>query len=90
MTLYDYKRARNLRGESFYALLMAAFAEADTFNYWKLRDAFPEIADEVRERYDAPAGLLVGERDGDLGIKRTTEGLCDAGGKLIRPVPMED
>lgn len=85
MTIYDYTRARELRGEPFYALLMAAVAEADSFNYEKLRAVFPEIVAEVQERYEAPGGLLVGERSIGLGFTRTTEGLCDDYGNLIRP-----
>lgn len=84
MSLYDYKASQELSGKPFYALLMAAFREADGFNFEKLQQAFPEVYAELQARYDAPAGLLIGERDIGLGFTRTAEGLCDDDGVLMR------
>jgi len=65
MSLYDYKQSLVIKGEgySFYALIMAAMRQADSFNLENLAFAFPETLKELRERYNAPAGLLQGESE---------------------------
>jgi hypothetical protein len=84
MSLFDYKRSKEIGHYPFYALLMAAFREADSYNFEKLCEAFPEVHVEMQMRYDAPGGLLVGERDIGLGFTRTAAGLEDDYGNLIR------
>ncbi len=64
MSLYDYLASQKVlsRHYPFYALLMALMSQADTDNAFKLRMMFPEVWDELQERYDAPDGLLEGEK----------------------------
>lgn len=63
MTLFEYRAYREIKAQSrpFYALIMAAMESADSFNAVKLRDAWPEVWDELQARYDARGGLLPGE-----------------------------
>lgn len=64
MSLYDYEYARHiiLEDPPFHALIMAAMYKADNMNAEKLRTAFPSIWGELQQRYNAPRGLLPGER----------------------------
>lgn len=60
--LKEYRRSRVLSiDEGFYALLMAAMRCADSTNAALLREAFPEVWDELQARYWEPGGLLEGE-----------------------------
>ena len=63
MSLYDYKASQQIAAEDypFYALIMAAMRQADTGNVELLREAFPEIWEELFARYHAPGGVLPGE-----------------------------
>lgn len=66
MSLRDYEISREIErkadwGEDFYALVMVLMRNADTSNQEKLRAAWPDVWAELQERYNAPAGLLVGE-----------------------------
>ena len=63
MSLYDYRRAREIAAEDypFYALIMAAMRQADTDNAEKLKAAWPEVYAELEQRYWAPGGLLPDE-----------------------------
>jgi len=60
MSLYDYKTSLEISKEEppFAALIMAAGRKADSNNLEKLYDAFPEIVNELRLRYEAPGGIL--------------------------------
>jgi len=60
VSLYDYKASLEIgKGQPpFYALVMAAMRQADTFNLELLADAFPATLEELRERYNAPGGVL--------------------------------
>lgn len=60
MSMFDYKYSQSLSVDNppFYALIMAAMRQADSANMVKLELAFPDIADELRRRYDAPGGIL--------------------------------
>jgi len=60
MSLYDYERSKAIsaQNEPFYALIMATMRQADTDNLAKLKNAFPEIWEELAIRYNRPAGLL--------------------------------
>lgn len=90
MSLRNYELSKDIEhiydlGEDFYAFIMAAMRNADTPNLVKLKEAWPDVYEELRERYNAPRGLLVGERDAD-GWSRTEEGLFDPDDKLVRAV----
>jgi len=63
MSLYDYQVSLELSKihPSFDALIMAAMRKADTNNAQLLVAAFPEIWDELSERYWSPKGLIAGE-----------------------------
>lgn len=63
MSRYDYEAARRIVADDppFYALVMAAMQRADTFNALKLRHAFPEVWNEVDQRYNAPGAVLPGD-----------------------------
>lgn len=65
MSLYDYEQSRKLFESDvpFYALVMAAMRRADTDNIERLRTAFPELWHELNARYNAPGGVLDGERE---------------------------
>lgn len=60
MSLHEYEAAKHLvgYGTSFHALLMAAMQQADTTNAAELRAAWPDVADELDARYNAPGGRL--------------------------------
>lgn len=64
MSRFDYQASRELEAQDppFYALIMAAMRRADTDNKRLLDAAFPDTAAELQARYDAPGGLLPGER----------------------------
>jgi hypothetical protein len=58
--LYDYEVGRIISGHDypFYALIQAAMRKADRTDHAKLAYAFPEVAEELQARYDAPGGVL--------------------------------
>jgi hypothetical protein len=60
MTRYDFDTSRALAAADvpFEALIMAALRRADSSNAATLRAAFPVLAAETQERYDAPGGIL--------------------------------
>lgn len=60
MSLYDYQVSQDIDRHDlpFYALSMAAMRKADTNNWEKLRDAWPEVWHELDARYHAPGGAL--------------------------------
>jgi hypothetical protein len=64
VSLFDYRASREISDSDppFYALIMAAMRKADTANMARLRAAFPDVYDEFEARYNAPAGVLPGER----------------------------
>ena len=64
MSLYDYRESQEIDAKDFgfYALIMAAMRKADTDNTFLLRSAFPETFEELQARYNAPGGLLPGEK----------------------------
>jgi len=63
MSLYDYRQSEKLSiiDPSFAALIMAAMRKADSDNTEKLKMCWPEIYQELFNRYRAPGGLLEGE-----------------------------
>lgn len=63
MSLYEYNESQAIAKQdvSFYGLVMAAMRKADDENLVKLKTCWPEVWDDLRQRYDAPGGLLPGE-----------------------------
>lgn len=62
--LHAYRVSQELgKGDPpFSAFIFAAMRKADSANAAKLRSVFPELWSEMQARYDAPGGLLDGER----------------------------
>ena len=71
MSLYDYEASKRITAEgwSFYAIIMAAMRHADSTNTELLKFAWPHVYAELRERYNAPGGLL--ETDQGYGEDKT-------------------
>lgn len=67
MTVHDYQHARGIESAapSLRSLLMAAMLRATDTDEAILRSHFRDVYDELRVRFDAPRGLLAGEKDGD-------------------------
>ena len=65
MSLFDYKASIEIEAEGypFYALVMACMRQADSTNIVRLRDAFPSVYHELFARYNAPGGVLQGEKE---------------------------
>lgn len=63
MSLYDYIKSQEIAADDhpFYAILMAAMRQADTINTAKLKGVWPEVWNELQERYNAPHGILYTE-----------------------------
>lgn len=55
---YDVSRVLSQADYPFYALVMAAYRQADTTNAAKLRAAWPDVVDELDARYNAPGGVI--------------------------------
>ena len=57
---YDYMKGRELEAEDtpFYALIQAAMRRADTTNLEMLKGCWPEVWEELQERYNTPGGYL--------------------------------
>jgi hypothetical protein len=64
MTLHDYELSKHIstRGYAWYAMLMALIRDADTDNLAKIEREWPDVVAEFRARYNAPGGLLEGDR----------------------------
>jgi len=60
MSHYDYEKSKEISAKDppFASLIMAAMRKADTENTAKLKGAFPDIFNELQERYWAPGGLI--------------------------------
>ena len=65
MSKYDYDASKEVAAADypFYALIMAAMRGADPVNADKLAAAWPDVWDELNERYHSPGGLLASERE---------------------------
>ena len=63
MSYYDYRMSQEISSKDhpFYALIMAAMRQADTDNSVKLKLTWPEVWDELQQRYWAVGGTLEGE-----------------------------
>jgi len=64
MSLLDYKLSQRIAKSDypFAAIIMTAMRQADTQNLVYLRNAFPEIWEELQARYNAPGGVLEKEK----------------------------
>ena len=64
MSHYDYAVSRQIDADDypFAALIMAALRKADSTNAAKIQAAWPDIAAELQARYNAPGGVLPGDR----------------------------
>lgn len=64
MSLHEYEQSKVIAMEDypFYAIVMAAMRQADTYNLQLLENAFPGTLRELQERYNAPGGILEGDR----------------------------
>ena len=60
MSYHEYAVSRELgmADPPFYALIMAAMRKADARNLRKLVAVFPEVYQELQDRYNAPGGYL--------------------------------
>ena len=67
MSWHEYQESKRIASEDypFYALIMAAMRQADTDNVASLKFVFPEVWRELKERYNAPGGFLLGEQPHD-------------------------
>lgn len=65
MSFIDYIESQEIsKGDpGFAAIIMAACRKADSHNMIRIETMWPEIAQEMRLRYNAPGGLLEGEVD---------------------------
>lgn len=63
MSLFDYNKSIELHKADmpFYALIMAAMRKADSSNGPLLMAMYPEIWEELKERYNAPGGFIPGD-----------------------------
>lgn len=63
MSYYDYQVSRPLADNDppFYSLIMAAMRRADSINAVILRAAYPEVWEELQERYSTPGGFTAAE-----------------------------
>ena len=60
MSHFDYEQSRYISGQNFTfkALIMAAMRKADSRNAYLLENSFPDIWEELEERYLAPGGAI--------------------------------
>lgn len=60
MSYFDYEQSKKISMEdpSFYGLIMSAMRQADSINTMKLERAWPDVYNELRQRYNAPGGVL--------------------------------
>lgn len=67
MTLFEYEEGLDIAAKDppFYALIQAAMRKADTYNLYLLKSCWPDVWRELRERYNAPSGILQEELKGD-------------------------
>ena len=73
MSLFDYQTSKHISGQDypFYALIMAAMRQADTYNLERLKKAFPRVWEELEQRYHAPGGVLPQDVSTLVGILTT-------------------
>lgn len=54
-------KAIEIPANAFYSLIMAAARQAGSEEIEKLERAFPDAINELRKRYNAPGGRLIGD-----------------------------
>ena len=71
MSHYDYQMGLEISAKDypFYAIVQAAIRQADSVNLEKLRQAFPQVWEELQARYNAPGGVLPSDEIEDLHIR---------------------
>ncbi len=64
MSRFDYEQSKKIAAQdyTFYALIMAAMRQADSENVIRLQTMFPDTWDEFSRRWNAPGGVLEGEK----------------------------
>lgn len=75
MSYYEYKKSIRIEAEDypFYALIMAAFRQADSDNLEALKTVFPVVWAEFQTRYHALGGYLEDEWPADEALARDLE-----------------
>lgn len=60
MSHFDYQASKQIVSQDhpFYALIMAAYRQADTQNAALIEAAWPDVVVEIHARYNAPGGHL--------------------------------
>ena len=61
MSEFDFLKARELSGQRFSTLLMAALLAGSEPQVQRLREAFPELAQEIDARRQSPNGRTPAE-----------------------------
>ena len=64
MSYYDYIESQKIHVKQypFYALVMELMRQADDFNLNFLKSCWPNVWQELKERYNAPGGILPNEK----------------------------
>ncbi len=82
---HEYIASKQYAGDHFYELLMGAMRQADSTNAWLLKAVFPDVWDQLQQRYNAPYALLPGERDVENGVRRDGDQIIHEGtGEVLR------
>ena len=69
MSYHEYRMSLELSAADppFYALIMAAMRQADSYNIVKLKEAWPGVWEELWARSKAPGGILTAEAVSEAG-----------------------
>lgn len=59
---YEVSRQLSANDPPFASLIFSAMRKADSLNQMRLQATYPELWEELHERYWAPGGKLEGER----------------------------
>lgn len=77
LNLIDYEISKRISALDlpFAALIAAALRKADSDNFARLKQAFPELTNDFKSRYNAPGGILLKDNidDPNETIKRVKE-----------------
>lgn len=77
LNLIDYEISKHIamRDIPFAALIAAALRKADSDNFARLESVFPNIASDLKLRYNAPGGILLKDNieNYDETLKRVKE-----------------
>lgn len=74
MSLYDYHLSQVIseHDHPVDALLMAAMRKSDSYNLARFEAAFPELLAEMKQRYNAPGGVI--PEDGNVDMDAVSMG----------------